>query len=136
MLKKVVRGSVVMVLAVAAAAATSFAKDKADNKTDNKEPVAWGMDSGNSGCVIFKETQQIDSVMAPAGGAFTTKTVKMLEVLDAIHATLPHKKYSETKQDLDTLQQLSVQNHWKYVKIPKKYTPEQLAKAKTICAVQ
>lgn len=132
MLKKVVRGGVVMVLAVAAAGATSFAKDKADNQ----EPVAWGMDSGNSGCVIFKETQQIDSVMAPSGGAFTTKTVKMLEVLDAIHATLPHKKYSETKQDLDTLQQLSVQNHWKYVKIPKKYTPEQLAKAKTICGVQ
>jgi hypothetical protein len=28
-----------------------------------------------------------------------------------------------------------MQNHLKYVKIPKKYTPEQLEKAKTLCGV-
>jgi hypothetical protein len=126
------RGAAVVALSALMLAPASFASDK----PDNKEPTAWGMDSGNSGCVIFKESDRIDSVMAPGGGGFTTQTVKVLDVLDSIHAKLPKKKYSETKDDLDTLQQLSVQNHWKYVKIPKKYVTEDLAKAKTMCGVQ
>ncbi len=126
------RGAAAIALAALMLAPACFA----DDKPDNKGPVAWGMDSGNSGCVIFKESDRIDSVMAPGGGGFTTQTVKVLEVLDSIHATLPKKKYSETKEDLDTLQQLSVENHWKYVKIPKKSSPDDLAKAKTMCGVQ
>jgi hypothetical protein len=74
--------------------------------------------------------------MAPGCGGFTTHTVKQLEVLDAIKATLPKKKYSETKEDLDALADFGMQNHVKFVKIPKKYTPEQLEKAKTMCGVQ
>jgi hypothetical protein len=126
------RGAAVVALAGLMLAPGVFA----DDQPDSKGPVAWGMDSGNSGCVIFKETTRIDSVMAPGGGGFTTQTVKMLEVLDSIHATLPKKKYTETKEDLDTLQQLSVANHWKYVKVPKKASPDDLAKAKTMCGVQ
>ena len=113
-------------------APSGLAKDK-DEATG---PVTWGMNSGNSGCVIFKESTRLDSVMAPGGGGFTTQTVKTLEVIDAIHAVLPQKKYSETQEDLNTLQNLSVQNHWKYVKIPKKYTPADLEKAKAMCGVQ
>jgi len=62
--------------------------------------------------------------------------VKQLEVVDAIKATLPKKKYSETKSDLDALQEVGMQNHLKFVKIPKKYTPDQLEKAKAMCGVQ
>jgi hypothetical protein len=130
--RNAMRGAAAVALAALVLATASFAKDKAENQ----EPQAWGMQSGNSGCVIFKESEQINSVMAPGGGAFTTQTVKTLEVIDAIHATLPHKKYTETKKELDALQQLSMENHLKYVKIPKKYAPEDLAKAKGICGVQ
>lgn len=126
-----VRGAAVVALAALMLAPAGFA----DDKPDNKGPVAWGMDSGNSGCVIFKESERIDSVMAPGGGGFTTQTVKVLEVVDSIHATLPKKKYSETKEELDTLQQLSVENHLKYVKIPKKSSPDELEKAKGMCGV-
>jgi hypothetical protein len=126
-LKKVVQGSVVMVLV--ALGSLSFAKDN----TANQEPVAWGMQSGNTGCVIFKESEATDSEMAAGGGGFTTHTVKQLEVVDSIQATLPKKKYSETKEDLDALEQAGKQNHLKFVKIPKKYTPEQLEKAKAMC---
>ncbi|HEX3987467.1 MAG TPA: hypothetical protein VHX13_12755 [Acidobacteriaceae bacterium] len=132
MLKKVVRRSVVMALLVVTAGAISFAKDK----TENKEPQAWGMQSGNSGCVIFKESQDTTSEMAAGGGGFTTHTVDVLEVLDSIHAKLPHKKYMETEDDLSALQKLSVENHLRYVKIPKKYSPEELDKAKAMCGVQ
>jgi predicted transcriptional regulator len=122
--------AMVALTVAAAMGAAGFAKDK----TANQEPIAWGAQSGNTGCVIFRESEETTSEMA-AGGGFTTQTVKQLEVLDSIQATLPKKKYGETKEDLDALQALSMQNHLKYVKIPKKYTPEQLEKAKTLCGV-
>ena len=128
-LKRVVQASVVMALVVASWGAASFAKDK----PADQEPVTWGMQSGNDGCVIFKESEETTSEMAPGGGGFTTHTVKQLEILDAIKASLPKKKYSETKEDLDALADIGMQNHLKFVKIPKKYTPEQLEKAKTMC---
>jgi len=130
-LKSAMRAGIVMGVAAAVAGATGFAKDK----TANQDPVAWGMQSGNDGCVIFKESEETTNEMAAGGGGFTTQTVKQLEVLDSIKATLPKKKYSETQAELDALQQLSMQNHLKYVKIPKKYTPEQMEKAKTMCGI-
>ena len=62
--------------------------------------------------------------------------MKQLEVVEAIKATLPKQKYSETKEDLDALSSIGMQNHLKFVKIPKKYTPEQMEKAKSMCGVQ
>ena len=133
---RILREGITAGLAVGLAALMLAPSCLAKDTDDNPAPVAWGMQSGNSGCVIFKEGQRIDSVMAPGGGGFTTQTVKTLEVIDTIHAVLPAKKYSETKEDLDKLQTMSVQNHWKYVKIPKKYTPADLDKAKAMCGVQ
>ncbi|MFP5228717.1 MAG: hypothetical protein ACLGXA_13930 [Acidobacteriota bacterium] len=131
-MNKVIHAAILTGLVAAAAGTASYAKDK----TANQEPVAWGMQSGNEGCVIFKEYDTTVSAMAQGGGGFTTQTVKQLEMVDAIKATLPKKKYSETKEDVDALNQLGMQNHLKFVKIPKKYTPEQLEKAKAMCGVQ
>lgn len=129
----VTRGAAGLTMAALLLAPAGFAKNK---KSNNQEPVAWGMQSGNSGCVIFRESEEMTSQMAPGGGGYTTQTSRVLEVVDGIHATLPHKKYNETQADLTALQDLSMQNHLKYVKIPKKFTPEQLEKAKTLCGVQ
>lgn len=123
------RALVTTALVALASAPISLAKDN----TANQEPVAWGMQSGNEGCVIFGESQVTGSQMSQGG--FTTHTVTELNVVEAIHATLPKKKYEETKDDLDALQSVSMQNHLKYVKIPKKYTPEQLDKARKLCGV-
>ena len=113
----------------AAMVAAGYAKDK----TADQEPFAWGMQSGNAGCVIFRESEEKTS--ENEGGTYKSYIVKQLEVVEAIKATLPQKKYSETKENLDALQALSMENHIKYVKIPKKYSPEQLEKAKTLCGV-
>jgi len=110
--------------------AAGFARDKAENQ----EPFAWGMQSGNTGCVIFRESEEMTT--EKEGGTYKSYTVKQLEVVEAMKATLPQKKYSETKENLDALQALSMENHIKYVKIPKKYSPELLDKAKTMCGVQ
>jgi len=130
--KKTARGVVVIALVAAMGCAVSFAKDKSENQA----PTAWGMQSGNKGCVIFKESEETTTQMQQGGGGFTTQSVKVLEVLDSIHATLPHKKYTETEDELDALQKLSVANELKYVKIPKKYSPQELDQAKTMCGVQ
>jgi len=118
-------------LMMLAAAPAGFAKDK----TANQEPFAWGMQSGNDGCVIFRETQTMTTEPNGPNG-FDTHTVIQLEVLNQIHANLPKTKYDETKEGLDDLTTLSETQHLKFVKIPKKYTPEQLEKAKTMCGVQ
>ena len=123
--------AVVLGLTVAAAMGTaSFAKDKAADQA----PFAWGMQSGNDGCVIFRESEEMTS--QNEGGTYKSYTVKQLEVVDTVKATLPLKKYSETKENLDALEELSMQQHLKYVKIPKKYTPVQMEKAKGMCGVQ
>lgn len=133
---RILRTGIGLGMTVAVAALMLAPAGLAKDKDENAGPFVWGMQSGNSGCVIFKESQRIDSVMSPGGGGFTTQTVKTLEVIDAIHATLPEKKYSETQEDLAKLQDLSIQNHWKYIKIPKKYSPADLDKAKSMCGVQ
>jgi hypothetical protein len=114
---------------VSAMGRAGYAKDKAADQ----EPFAWGMQSGNAGCVIFRESEEMTT--ENEGGTYKSYTVKQLEVVEAIKATLPQKKYSETKENLDVLQALSMENHVKYVKIPKKYSPEQLEKAKVLCGV-
>lgn len=124
-------------VAVAAAALTIFALAPASfakDKTADQAPVAWGMQSGNEGCVIFGEfkTTQTENL---GDKGFATHQVTQLEVLDAIHATLPQKKYDESKEGLDTLTTLGMQQHLKYVRIPKKYTPEQMQQARTLCGV-
>lgn len=131
-LKKIARGGIAMAATVLMLAPVGFAK----NKAENQEPQAWGMQSGNSGCVIFKESEETSSALAAGGGGFTTQTVKVLEVVDSINAKLPHKKYGETQDDLNTLQKLSMADHLKYVKIPKKYSPEELDRAKAMCTGQ
>lgn len=120
-------------LIVLAGAPSSFAKNKKDS-TANQEPVAWGMQSGNDGCVIFGESK-VTTTENDGPNGFTTHTMTQLEVEDAIKANLPKKKYGDTKEDVDALNNLGIQQHLKYIKIPKKYTPEQLEKAKTMCGV-
>lgn len=115
-------------LTVVALAPQGFAKDK----TENQAPFAWGMQSGNDGCVIFGEFKTAQTENLGQSG-FATHTTTHLEVLDAMHANLPKKKYDETKEGLDALDALGMQQHLKFVKIPKKYTPEQMQQAQTLC---
>ena len=129
-LKNVTRKGAVVILLALVAGVPGFARDK----TESQAPVAWGMQSGNDGCVIFRESET--TMTDNEGGSYKSYTVKQLEVVEAIKASLPKKKYSETKEDLDALQELSMQDHLKFVKIPKKYTPEQMEKAKALCGVQ
>lgn len=109
-------------------ASISFAADK---KNQNQEPVVWGVLSHNSGCVIFQEGRKTSGMFW--GVAVTTKTLGKLTVVETQNYTLDQKEYLETQENLNALMQRAQQDNVKFVKIPEKYPPELLEKARAMC---
>ena len=107
----------------------SFAKDK--RKTENQDPIVWGMLSQNTGCVIFKEYQKTSGKFW--GVAVTTSTHSELEAIETQNYDLKQKKWKETQENMDELQSLSLKDKIKFVKIPDKYSDQQLEKARNMC---
>ncbi len=100
-------------------------------KAQEPDPVVWGVLSENSGCVIFAEGHQASGKFY--GVAVTTKTVGKLTVIETQNYTFDQKVTPETQENMDTLTRLAQKDHIKFVKIPEKYSPELLDKARTSC---
>lgn len=107
---------------------TSFASDK---NSQNQDPIAWGMLSQNTGCVIFQEGRKTSGAFW--GVAVTTKTVGKLTIIETQNYTPDTKVYLETQENMDALQRQAQQDKVKYIKIPEKYTQQQLEKARALC---
>ncbi len=103
----------------------------AQNKAQQSEPVAWGALSGNSSCVIFAEGHKTSGRFY--GVAVTTKTVGKLTLVETQNYTFPQKEILETQENMDDLMQTAQKDHVKFVKIPEKYSPELLEKARASC---
>ncbi len=106
----------------------SFARDK---KAQNQNPVMWGALSQNTRCVIFKEGHKTSGMFW--GVAITTKTVGKLTVIETQNYTLDQDEFLETQEDMDDLMQRARIDHVKLVKIPEKYSPELLDRARAMC---
>jgi hypothetical protein len=63
----------------------------------------------------------------------TTKTVGKLTVVETMNYTFDEKQILETQENMDLLMQRSQKDHVKYVKIPEKFSPELLEKARAAC---
>ena len=96
------------------------------------DPVVWGIMSGNAGCVIFAEGHKTKGMYW--GVAVTMKINGKLTVLESKNYTLPKKEYVETQEVMDDLMRIAQKDMVKFVKIPEKYTPDQLDKARTLCS--
>jgi hypothetical protein len=109
----------------------AIAKDK--KPADAQEPVVFGILSQNVGCVIFREYPKASGMFW--GVAVTTKTVSLLEVIEAQNYKIEQTTWNEGEQeDINELQRIAVKNKIKFVKIPNKNpTDEQLDKARTLC---
>jgi hypothetical protein len=114
-------------LSFIAPAALSAAKNTAE-----PDPVVWGILSGNAGCVIFAEGRQTSGKFY--GVAITTKTVGKLTLIEAQNYTIDSKPVLETQENMDNLTRLAQKDHVRFVKIPEKYSPELLEKARTACS--
>lgn len=110
-------------------ASTGFASDK---NSQNQDPVAWGMLSQNTGCVIFQEGHKTSGAFW--GVAVTTKTTGKLTVIETQNYTPEEKVYLETQENMDALMQRAQKDKVKFIKIPEKYTPQQLEKARALCS--
>jgi len=102
----------------------------AQSSKDEKPPIAWGVLSGNSGCVIFAESRKTSTKFV---GVFIVKWHYELDVLETQNYDMQRKQWKETREDLDALQKLAQQNKLKLVKIPAQHTLQQLEKARAMC---
>ncbi|MGA3209870.1 MAG: hypothetical protein ABSD20_01105 [Terriglobales bacterium] len=109
---------------------STYANDK--NQGESELPVAFGMLSNNSACVIFREIHKTSAKFY--GVAVATRTVTELEVVEAQHYSLDRKLWTEKQEDKNELQRLAVKDKVKFVKIPNKNpTEEQLEEARAMC---
>jgi len=109
----------------------AFAQD--EHPAASEEPIAFGIISGNTGCVIFREFRKTSGMFY--GVAVSTKTITKLEVIESQNYTLDRKQWDETQmEDVNELQRIATKDRIKFVKIPnKKPTKEQLEKARAMC---
>lgn len=97
----------------------AFTDDKKPKVAQTDPVVVFGMVDQNVGCVIFKE--------------FMQKKVLALEVLETQNYEIQQKKWIEDADHSGELVNLAIKDKVKFVKIPEKYTPEQLEKARAAC---
>lgn len=115
-------------LLVVALISPSFANDK-KAKVD-EDPIVFGITSRNAGCVIFRQYTEKNTKFW--GVAVSQSRVSALEVIETQNYDLTQKKW--VGQDgADELMRIAAKDRIKYVKIPEKYTPNQLEKARAVC---
>jgi hypothetical protein len=95
------------------------------------DPIAWGALSGNVGCVIFAEGHKTSGRFY--GVALTTKTVGKLTLVETQNYAFDQKEVLETQENMNNLMQIAEKDHIKFVKIPEKYSPELLERARATC---
>ncbi|MGD0938954.1 MAG: hypothetical protein ABR905_04510 [Terracidiphilus sp.] len=103
----------------------------ADKNAQTREPIVWGALSHSTGCVIFAEGHKTKGMFW--GVAVTTTTMGKLTVVESQNYTLDQKEYLETQETMDDLMQRAQRDRVKFVKIPEKYSPDQLEKARGMC---
>jgi len=118
-------------LIVAGIVLTNSISFSAQNKSQDPEPVVFGMLSSNSSCVIVAEGHKTSGKFY--GIAVTTKTVGKLTLIETQNYTFNQKEVIETQENMDNLMQMAQNDHVKFVKIPEKYSPELLEKARASC---
>src|SRR5258708_19368176 len=112
-------------LLVVALTAPSFANDK-KAKVD-EDPVVFGITSQNEACVILRQYTEKNTKFW--GVAVSQSRTSALEVLETQNYDLLQKKWVG-QEGADELMRLALKDRVKYVKIPEKYSPSQLDKAR------
>ncbi|HEV2646200.1 MAG TPA: hypothetical protein VGU46_07555 [Acidobacteriaceae bacterium] len=115
-----------MLLTVASSFRFASAKDPVA-----QEPTAWGMLTHNSSCVIFAEGKKTKGMFW--GVAVTATVTGKLTVIETQNYTLDQKVYLETQDVMNDMMQRAQKDNVKFVKIPEKYSPELLEKARASC---
>jgi len=97
-----------------------------------KAPVVWGVLTGNTGCVIFKEGRQSHTKFE---GVFVVRWVGVLDVIESHKYDMKQKEWKETRAGLNELQKLALKDKVKLIKIPAEHTQQELDEARKMCWV-
>ncbi|HEY0794967.1 MAG TPA: hypothetical protein VGD64_04230 [Acidisarcina sp.] len=103
----------------------------AQKNAQPSEPTTWGIFTGNTSCVIFAEGHKTTGRFY--GIAVTTKTVGKLTLIETQNYTFNQKEVLETQENMNNLMQLAQKDLIKFVKIPERYSPDLLDKARASC---
>lgn len=105
----------------------------ADTKSsaESREPVAWGLLSQSKGCVIFREYKKTKVGFWVV--VVTAKSHGELEVIETVSYELDPKVWIENEENMNDLQRRAMKDSIRYVKIPDKYTAEELEAARALC---
>jgi hypothetical protein len=104
----------------------------AQSHAQEPEPIAWGELTGNTSCVIFAEGHKTSGRFY--GIAITTKTVGKLTLVEAHDTAFDQKEVLETQDNMNNLMLMAQKDRVKFVKIPEKYSPDLLEKARAACS--
>lgn len=111
----------------------------AKNKPQDREPFVWGDTGENAGCVIFAEGTAHSSTYQDSDdpghiGKVIVQVAGRLTLIETMNYTMDQKVIDETQANMDALMQRAHRDKVKFVKIPEKYSQDQLLKARALCA--
>jgi hypothetical protein len=118
-------------LSIALVSAPRPAAADAEQAPTPRAPHAWGIVTHSKGCVIFREYRKTKVGFWVV--VVTTKTHSELEVVETDGYELDQKIWIEDEATMEELQRRAIRDGIRYVKIPDKYTPEELEAARTLC---
>jgi len=95
-----------------------------------KYPYAWGMLSGNSGCVIFADTRHTKTDFV---GVARVRWWGTLDVIETRNYDMKQRQWMQTRAALDELQKLALKDKLKLIKIPAEHSEKQLEEARGMC---
>ena len=96
-------------------------------------PVAWGPTTGAKGCVILRESEELDaSTSTDGGGTLLNSHFELSVVTDNGHA-LSKDTWADDQATMNELQRISVAEKTRFVKMKSPYTPQDLEAAQTLC---
>lgn len=126
---------VTQILAVGLVGCVSYETSSKQTKDGAPQaPVAWGTMSNAKGCVVFREYSKNTLGFFVVAAGVTSHGE--LEVVETDGYTLSKPVWKEDQESLNELQRLANQDKLRYVKIPGKYTPDQLDAARVLCRKQ
>lgn len=99
----------------------------------NGQPLSWGILSEPQDCIIFAEYRKTEVGFFVV--AVSTKTTGELRVLESSGYSLPKEIWSMSEADMNQLQSIASNDLVRFVKIPDKHSPEDLAAARDACGI-
>lgn len=108
------------------------AGSRQEKSAKEKYPYAWGVLSGNTGCVIFADTRHKKTDFV---GVVRVRWYGTLDVIETRNYDMKQRHWMQSRKSLGELQELALKDKLKLIKIPAEHGEAQLETARKMCGV-